>query len=83
MELVIEAGGDVRAVYEETIDLATLGRLSLERASHVEPDADARWTADLRPVGGPRLGPFRGCSEALAAEGAWLVEHWLVPRSGP
>ena len=38
------------------------------------------WRADLSPVGGPQLGPFRRRSEALRAEAAWLVEHWLVPH---
>jgi hypothetical protein len=27
----------------------------------------------------PLLGPFPNRSEALAAEVAWLAEHWLVP----
>ena len=38
------------------------------RASHVEPDADGRWWADLSPVAGPRLGPFEVRSAALDAE---------------
>ena len=53
----------------------------IARASHVEPDPDGRWQADLRPVGGPVLGPFDRRSEALAAELAWLEAHWLVARA--
>ena len=41
---------------------------SITRASHVEPDAEGRWLADLTPVAGPVLGPFDLRSEALAAE---------------
>ena len=75
MDLVIGIGGDVRCVYGEAIDLAQLGRLAIARASHVEPDEEGRWLADLAPVGGPVLGPFNLRSEALAAEADWLREH--------
>ena len=78
MELVVAPGGTVRAIYAEEIDLGALGRLSITRASHVEPDPTGRWLADLAPVAGPVLGPFERRSEALAAEQAWLDEHWLA-----
>ena len=52
-------------------DLAALGKLSIARASRVEPDEAGRWWADLSPVGGPSLGPFAAL-EALAAELRWL-----------
>jgi hypothetical protein len=81
MQLVIELGGAVRCVYDETIDLAALGSPAILRASHVEPDEQGRWWADLGPVAGPRLGPFLARSAALAAEYAWLENHWL-DRSG-
>ena len=81
MELVILPGGVVRCVYDEAIELAALGRLSVERASHVEPDAHGQWLADLSPVGGPALGPFSRRSAALAAEVAWLRQHWLEAAS--
>ena len=79
MDLVIGPGGRVRAIYSEGLDLAALGRPEIRRASHVEPDRDGRWHADLRPVLGPVLGPFARRSEALAAEVAWLERHWLLP----
>jgi hypothetical protein len=41
MELVVDAGGGVRCVYGEELDLRELGKLQITRASHVEPDADA------------------------------------------
>jgi hypothetical protein len=59
------------------LDLAALGRPAIARASHVEPDQQGRWWADMGPVGGLILGPFENRSTALAAEQAWLGEHWL------
>jgi hypothetical protein len=80
MDLVVDPAGRVRCVYDEAIDLAVLGALSIARASHVEPDAAGRWFSDLAPVGGPALGPFALRSEALAAERAWLEENWPTAR---
>ena len=77
MELLIAPHGQVRCVYEETIDLHQLGALAIKRASHVEPGPDGRWWADLSPVKGPTLGPFDRRSAALQAEQEWLAAHWL------
>ncbi len=76
MELIVSAEGVGRCVYSEHLELSSVGRVSICRASHVEPAGDG-WTADLRPVGGPVLGPFARRSEALAAELKWLGRHWL------
>ena len=78
MDLIVHADGHVSCAYSETLDLASLGSLAIRRASHVEPDAHGQWLADLAPVGGPKLGPFDQRSVALAAEQAWLNEHWLT-----
>ena len=75
MELVVDAGGDVRCIYDEALDLRQLGKLQITRASHVEPDRDGFWCADMEPIGGPVLGPFRSRTEALLAERKWLVRH--------
>lgn len=77
MQLVIESGGTVRCIYTEAIDLAAIGSPTITRASHVEPDQQGRWQADLSPVGGPVLGSFDRRSEALAAEMAWLEANFL------
>ena len=82
MQLVIELGGAVRCIYAEDIDLTALGSPAIVRASHVEPDQQGRWWADLSPVGGESLGPFDSRSEALAAEHSWLETHWLSRNSG-
>ncbi len=77
MQLLIEPQGDVRCIYAEAIDLPSLGKLTVRRGSHVEPDDQGQWTADMAPVDGPVLGPFAQRSEALAAEQAWLERNWL------
>ena len=38
----------------------------------MEPDRDGNWWADLGPVDGPVLGPFKNRTEALGAEREWL-----------
>lgn len=78
MQLLVSPNGEVRCIYEEIIDLATLGPITISRASHVEPDSNGGWWADLAPVQGPKFGPFSLRSEALQAERAWLEKHWLV-----
>jgi hypothetical protein len=80
MQLVIQPDGTVRCVYGETINLAVIGRLTISRSSHVEPDAHGRWLADLSPAQGPWLGPFDCRSEALKAEQDWLTANWLAAR---
>ena len=77
MELVINSSGDSRCVYGEEVNLSELGRLSIQRGSHVEPNADGQWTADMSPVQGPQLGPFDCRTQALEAEVAWLNQYWL------
>jgi hypothetical protein len=82
MDLIITPSGNGRCVYSEDLDLSSLGTLLIQRGSHVEPNEEGQWTADLSPVNGPLLGPFVHRSEALQAEVAWLHEHWLIPHRG-
>ena len=78
MDLVVARDGTIRAVYAEDIDLGVLGQPVIRRASHVEPDQQGRWIADLSPVRGPVLGPFHQRSDALKAEQTWLESNWLL-----
>ena len=80
MKLIIGPDGQVRCLYEEAIELGSLGTPEISRASHVEPDAHGQWWADLGPVQGPMLGPFLLRSEALQAERLWLERHWLMDQ---
>jgi hypothetical protein len=88
MQLFVQPDGSLRCLYGEELNLAALGRITIRRASHVEPTDDGRWTADLKPSGGPLLGPFALRSEALEAERAWLetrlagTVHDAVARPG-
>jgi hypothetical protein len=79
MVLIVSPKGQVRCIYDELLDLSVLGTISVSRASHVEPDENGRWLANLQPVDGPTLGPFARRSEALYAERNWLQDHWLNP----
>ena len=72
MLLRIDPQGEITCLYGEAIDLSALGAMSIQRASHVEPDELGQWWADLAPMNGPRLGPFARRSEALQAEQVWL-----------
>lgn len=60
--------------------MRALGDTGIRRASHVEPTADNRWTADMAPMGGPVLGPFDRRGEALKAETDWLRDHLTTAR---
>ena len=82
MEMIVTRGGEVRCLYDELIDLNALGRPTITRASHVEPDAEGRWWADLAPGGGPRIGPFLGAVGGVGG-GAGVAGKALVDaRSG-
>ena len=81
MQLVIRPGGAVQCVYSEELDLHALGSPAIRRASHVEPDENGRWIADLSPAGGPVLRGFERRSEAIRAETCWLEEQLLLPTS--
>lgn len=54
--------------------------VSIKRASHVEPTPSGTWEADLSPVGGPVLGPFRDKEEALKQEQDWIERNILNVR---
>lgn len=81
MEMIIDSEGTVRCVYDEMVDLCSLGQLHITRASHVEPDEQGNCWADMSPVNGPKLGPFEKRSEALEAEREWLLIHVLRQTS--
>ena len=74
MNLYIRPNGAAQCIYDEKIDLNTLGAIDIKRASHVEPDPNqpGRWYVDLSPVGGPKIYNFDSRAAALAAEIEWL-----------
>jgi len=74
MLLVIRPSGQVDCLYDKAIDLTALGKLAIQRASHVEPD-------DLGRCDGPSaregavIGPFTTPRRALDAERQWLKQN--------
>jgi len=78
MHLLVTPCGSARCLYGEEVDLHALGAIEIARGSHVDPDETGNWWADLSPVHGPRLGPFRHRTGALQAERDWLEANWLL-----
>jgi len=78
MEIRIKPSGTAMCIYSDALPLSQIGKLSIKRASHVEPNSVGQWMADLSPVGGPVLGPFELRTDALSAEVNWLRKNWLL-----
>jgi len=75
VKIKVAPDGTMQFIYaDELRPLLQEGRAEIRRASHVEPTAEGKWTADLAPSKGPVLGPFETRAQALAAEVAWLEE---------
>jgi hypothetical protein len=76
MDIVIGRTGQVRFIYGDELAqaLAGVGEARTRRASHVEPEGGG-WTADMSPVNGPKLGPFKARQEALEEEVKWLERN--------
>ena len=72
----------IHNVVSQHLHDTALGRPASTRASHVEPDAEGQWWADLSPVEGPSLGPYPRRTEALGAEHNWLEANWLAGSAG-
>lgn len=74
MEIRVK-GNQIRFIYSDDLEgLMKQGQTTTKRASHVEP-CEGGWHADLRPVNGPVLGPFKKRSEALQEEVNWLLAN--------
>lgn len=82
MEIRVK-GNQIRFIYND--DLAGFnkhGKIEIKRASHVEPDGNGQWIADMSPVEGPVLGPFNRRDEALQKEVEWLLAHKIPAPVG-
>lgn len=79
MKILIDANGTLRHLYrDDLVELdVKLGDRRVARASHVEPNDAGHCAADMKPVGGPLLGPFLSRAEALACEVNWLERNNL------
>jgi len=66
--------GTIKFIYADDLrGLMAEGKATTRRVSHVEPNQEGRWTAQI--VDGPLLGPFDTRQEALNAEVKWLKEN--------
>lgn len=77
MVIRVYPDGIIRALHDDRLNLADIGRFRVARASWVEPDPNGKWWVDLDNSRGPILGPFSTRAEALRAEVAWLERHRL------
>jgi hypothetical protein len=75
----ILSNGNIRFVYSDEMSkaLQKAGVLHIMRVSHVEPNSNGKWEADLSPIKGPKLGPFKTREAALQAEVKWLEDKYL------
>jgi hypothetical protein len=75
LKVLISSSGSIQFVYnDELVSVMDCGDYRIKRASHVEPGADG-WVADMAPLLGPILGPFKLRGQALEAELDWLNDH--------
>ena len=70
----IAPDGTITTIYDDQLaGLLEEGLASTTRASHVEPNPNGPgWIADMKPVGGPVLGPAPLRELALQLEAGWL-----------
>lgn len=74
--LSISPDGLLSFIWDDSLaGMKTLGPTEIRRASHVEPDENGQWWANLAPSGGPKLGPFELRQQAIDAEIQWLEER--------
>jgi hypothetical protein len=74
VQVIVGNDGSIRFIYDDDLlGLAACGKMKVSRASHVEPNSDGKWEADMSPVGGPVLGPYKTRNEALEEEVKWLT----------
>lgn len=84
--MVVTPGGTLTHIQrdEATRISLRLGTPQITRASHVEPDAEGNWFADMSPISGPVLGPYAPDrrDDCLAAESDWILRnHFHIPES--
>lgn len=77
-KISVSPKGVMQFIYTDRLaSLLQQGASRIERASHVEPDPQGGWYADMSPVGGPMLTGFALRQEALDAEVAWLEANMI------
>ena len=77
-KVIIGNDGIARFIYDDAV-MGVMNEISekvcVKRASHVEPDENGLWFADMAPVGGEKFIGFKTRQEALDFEVDWLNQH--------
>lgn len=79
IRIIVSKTGEIRFIHDDDLLEAfkETGIVTTRRASQVEPTAGGQWTADLRAVNGPVLGPFQRRDAALQEEVNWLRQNQI------
>ena len=70
-----DTDGNIETIYGEELTLSELGKLNITRASHVEPNAEGKWTVDMSPMDSEKFGNYDKRTDALNAEVEWLKKN--------
>jgi hypothetical protein len=69
--------GEIKYLYNETINLNSLGEADIQRASYVEP-SDDKWYVDFSPIGEDKIiKGFGTRSEAIKYEIKYIENNIL------
>jgi len=70
---------EMKMIYSDSMrGILEEGSSSISRASHVEPNPDNSWSADMSPIGGESLNGFETREDALKAEVKWINDNYLT-----
>ena len=76
--IAINNDGSLQMIYsDEMREILNEGQGSIRRASHVEPELDNTWSADMSPIGGQKLEGFETRESALKAEVEFINQNYL------
>ena len=79
MKIKIDKKGNISFVYrDDYLKFKNAGKITIKRASNVEPTADNKWMVDFKPLGiKKKIGPFKTRKEALEKEHIYIEKHYL------
>lgn len=82
-QVSIRPNGTVEFIYHDSMlpYMDNFSHRKITRVSHVEPNEDGMWVADMSPVNGPHSPPFTTREEALQWESEWLENNYLTHSS--
>lgn len=69
--------GHIKHIYNEAIDLSSIGDMQIKRASVVDPENNGMWSVDLSLSGGKKIEGFVKRSDALKYEIDYIEQNIL------